>query len=175
MTHGFIPVGTIVKCHGLHGELVVNTDIENSEVLLEKTLFFIQNIRTDFEPYRVNQSRLVNKNNRYSFFVKFDRINSREDASELKNRELFLTDHESKNLIFPETGITDYIGYHIIYDDKEIGILTDVITTAAHDILHISMDKEEILVPAVDEYIKEVNNNSRQIFLINIDRFTDVP
>jgi 16S rRNA processing protein RimM len=51
----------------------------------------------------------------------------------------------------------------ITVDGEELGEITDLMETAAHDIYIIGKGKEEIMVPSVDEFVKEINFEKRTV------------
>ena len=66
--------------------------------------------------------------------------------------------------------IKDLLGVEVFSNNEKIGEITDVMETAAHDILIIEdvVSKKEIMVPLVDEFVKKIDfkNNRIEVELI---------
>lgn len=60
-------------------------------------------------------------------------------------------------------------------DNGEIlGKVTDIFETAAHDILVIEGTNTEIMVPDIDEFVKKIDFDNREIFIHLIEGMKEV-
>ena len=57
----------------------------------------------------------------------------------------------------------EYIGFKVYDKNDYVGDVIDILETAAHDILIILNDSDEIMVPMVDEFIKEIDEKEKII------------
>lgn len=153
-------IGQIVKPHGLQGELAVTThsdlfdEIEPSCLICELDGIYV--------PFFVEDLRYKNDE---TLLVKFEGIDSTEDAKELIKAPLFI---EKKYV--PEEigqseveGIDYYIGFRLL-DAKgaEIGTIEGVDDSSENVLfLVISPQDQEYYIPATDEYIIEINDEKR--------------
>lgn len=92
--------------------------------------------------------------------VKLEGIDSRDQAEGLVGEKLFI--HESQLAELPEDTfyVRDLIGLEVrnAKDGNRVGDITDVIQNGPQDIYVISLDEgKSAMVPAVKEFIKEVN------------------
>ena len=55
-----------------------------------------------------------------------------------------------------------------------LGKITDIFETAAHDILVIEGENTEIMVPDVDEFVKKIDFDKREIFIHLIEGMKEV-
>ena len=55
------------------------------------------------------------------------------------------------------------IGFKVYDKNEYIGDVIDILETAAHDILIINNDTDEIMVPMVDEFIKKIDEKEKLI------------
>ena len=153
-------IGQIVKPHGLQGELAVTThsdlfdEIEPSCLICELDGIYV--------PFFVEDLRYKNDD---TLLVKFEGIDSSEDAKELIKAPLFI---EKKYV--PEEigqneveGIDYYIGFRLL-DAKgtEIGTIEGVDDSSENVLfLVIGPQDQEYYIPATDEYIIEINDEKR--------------
>ena len=76
--------------------------------------------------------------------------------------DLYVTREEAIPLEENEYYIADLIGLKVISDeDREVGILIDVLQTGANDVYEVKANEEfgekELLLPAIKECIKDIN------------------
>ena len=57
----------------------------------------------------------------------------------------------------------EYIGYNVYIRKEYIGDVIDILETAAHDILIILNNTDEIMVPVVEEFVKKINEKEKII------------
>jgi 16S rRNA processing protein RimM len=112
----------------------------------DKKLFFVENV----------------KQYKNSFILKFRNFNSDKDSAILVGREIFV---DEKNLVkLPDNHffIHDLIGSRVLKDDKELGIIKDVLQYPANDVYVIEDGSgKEILLPAVLKIIESFDSNNK--------------
>lgn len=147
----YIVVGKIFNVHGIKGELKVFplTDDINRFKKLKKC--FIKK-----EEYNVSMAR-INKNN---IILKLDEINDRTEAEKFKNQYIEILREDSVDLEEGEYFIEDLKGLKVLNQEgKEIGVMVDVLTSAAVDIYVFKIDGKEQMLPAVKENIIEIKED----------------
>jgi len=161
-----IPVGSIVKHHGLRGELKVFLYNEDSETLVKGLPIWIENndnfISYDLEYVRGSKNNLI---------IKFENINSREMSQFLIKREICVSRDDFPDL---DEGfyLNDIIGFKIKSDnDEEYGYLKDVLVLTGNEILVIDCNGKEVLVPNVEEFVKLFDFDKKLIIVSNIEQF----
>jgi len=98
--------------------------------------------------------------------LKFANFDSYEDASALVGAKIYV---DSENVIqLPEDTyfIHDLIGCKVFREDEFFGELVEVITLSSNDV-YVVKDSEdnEVLVPAVKDYISKFDIKTKKIFL----------
>ena len=96
--------------------------------------------------------------------MKLRGVDSPESAKLLLGNEIFLPDSEQLELPDDQYYIHDLVGLQV-YDIEEglVGEVVDVWSGGASDILVIKSGEKEILIPAVAEFVKEVDVNTGKI------------
>lgn len=99
------------------------------------------------------------------FLVKFEGIESREDAEVLRGT-LYVPASDARELEEGEFWERDLIGCEI-FDDKgaKLGEVTALIPGAAQDLLEVRTDAGTRLVPLVEEFIVAIEPDERRIVL----------
>lgn len=176
-TQAFRKIGTIVKVHGLKGEVLVDPEVDLPQLLEEQRLFYIKNRRDDLEPGRVERSYLANKKGRPTFFVKFESVDDRIHAENLVRCDLYVVAELYKYMMInnDDRSADDFVGYVVIDEGAApCGEVIDVIKNPAHPILRISSDNGTYMIPFVDEYILSVDDDQAVIHGRNLKPLMEV-
>lgn len=153
-------IGQIVKPHGLQGEVAFTF---TSDIFDEiEPPFLICELDGIFVPFPVESYRFKNDE---TALVKFEGINSAEEAQELIKANLFI----EKKYVPEEVeqseieGIDYYLGFKVYDEEGElIGTIEGVDDSSDNNLfLVISPEKEEFYIPATDEYIIEIDDTKR--------------
>jgi len=153
-------VGVITSPHGVKGEVKVyptTDDIERFEDLedvwlvdkKEKKLCHITDVK-----YFKNM-----------VILKIKEIPDRNTAELMRQKELYVDRENAIELEEGEYFISDLIDCQVFTDEeKKLGSLVDVLKTGANDVYVVEgEDGKEILLPVIDECIKEVDLDNRRI------------
>ncbi|MFA8342098.1 MAG: ribosome maturation factor RimM [Rhodothermaceae bacterium] len=91
-------------------------------------------------------------------FVKFENFNSDYDVEFLVNKKMYV---DSESLVeLPEDTyfVHDLVGSRVVRASEEFGVIREVMSLSCHDVYVIDKpDGKEILIPAVKEFILEVD------------------
>ena len=161
-----IPVGSLIKHHGLKGELKVFLYNEDSETLVKGLPIWIET-NNNFISYDLENVRGSKKN----LIIKFKSINSREKSQFLIKKEIYVSRNDFPDL---DEGfyLNDIIGFKIINDNNQVyGYLKDVLVLTGNEILVVDCDGKEVLVPNVEEFVKLFDFDKKLIIVSNFEQF----
>ena len=115
----------------------------------------------DGVPLRVLSCR-IHKGN---VIILFEGITNIDDAARLKNKTVYINRDEAE-LDPDEYFLQDVIGLDAVSQDdgKVLGKISDILFLPAGEVYVINGSRE-ILVPAVPEFIKKIDMDSKQIFI----------
>ncbi len=101
--------------------------------------------------------------------LEFEEINTKSEAALLANALVYIK-RELINIEEDEYLVSDIIGMEVV-DNKHgvLGKITDVFETGAHDIYVVNEGAAEIMIPVVDEFVKEVDFEGKKIVTEIID------
>lgn len=168
-------VGHIVRSHGVHGEIVINPEVETPQLFENIDLVRIKNTRGDLVPARIESVRVQDKNNRLSFFVKFEHVTDRTGAEEIKNSAVYANRGDLESLNDPGDEPVDLTSFDVMSNGKKYGTVETVIDNPAHPILNVvTADQEQLLIPFVDEYIIALDEENQVIECQNLDQLADL-
>lgn len=153
-------IGKIGAPHGIMGEIKVfplTDDPSRFELLKE---FYIKT-KDGYKCYTISKIKYQKSN----LIVKLKDINDRNAAEELKNNLVEIDREQGIPLDEDEYYIVDLIGLQVYENNVLLGVLSDVIQSGATDIYAIKTQEKEILVPAISEYILEIDMNNKRILV----------
>jgi len=161
-----IPIGSLVKHHGLKGELKAFLYNEDSETLVKGLPIWIET-DNNFISYHLENVR-GSKNN---LIIKFKNINSRENSQFLVKKEIYVSRSDFPDL---DEGfyLNDIIGFKVINDaNLEYGYLKDILVLTGNEVLVIDCNGKEVLLPNVEEFVKLFDFDKKIIVVSNVEEF----
>jgi len=155
-------VGKIVKKYSFKGELLVKLDTDEPKQFLEMESVFVEKhknlIPFFIDSLSLHKSELLR--------VKFEEVDSEEDADSLLGSELYLP----LNLLPQLSGNTFY--YHEIIGFSvndvnfgPVGTISGVNDSTAQALFEIERDGKQILIPISDEIIDKVDRKAKTIHI----------
>jgi len=157
-----IKLGTVIKTHGIHGEVII---IDESESLTNEysDAFFIE-MEGQLVPFFAQKNGIKQRNNE-SFLTLFENINTDNDAKRIVNKMVYiLHQHKKKKKISEEIGLDQLIGFEVKNTNSPaIGILSEIIDIPNNPLLKIMNQEKEILIPVNSMTIQDINFESKSM------------
>lgn len=156
----FLRVGVITSTHGIRGEVKVFPTTDNPERFydLEEVILDTgkEHLNLKVENVRFFKNLVI---------VKFEGIDNINDIEKYKGRDLLVTRENAVPLEEGEFFICDAIGSTVYEEDgKVFGTLKEVMETGANDVFIVEReDGTEVLLPYIDDCIREVNVEEKKI------------
>lgn len=159
-----VSIGFCKKPHGIGGELKVQIEAEYLEDFLHAEVIFIE-MGGKQVPYFVENIRSGNE-----ILIKLEDVNSREAASPLAAKEIFLREKD----LSPEEedeedfDYQDFIGFQIIDTEAGmIGEIENIIEYPQQMMAVLQYQGREILIPLHENLIHDINIED-QTLLMNL-------
>lgn len=157
-----LKVGKIVNTHSLKGEVKVisSTDFEEerfkkgSKLLITRGNQLIREVIV--ESYRNHKNFLL---------VKFEGIDSVEEAEKLKNLQIKIDSDEVGELEENEFYFHEIIGCQVFDEnDRNLGEIIDILAPGANDVWVIKGEKgKEILIPYIEDVVKQIDIINKKV------------
>lgn len=167
-----INIGKVVNVVGLKGELKVYHYSDYRERFEELDSIVLEKASNDTKRYSIEHVRYQDD----IVTLKLEGINDRTEAEKYRNCEVYITEDQLRILPEDTYYLKDLKGM-TCYDEtsnKVFGIVKEVLQNSAQDIYVIKPEKgEDILIPAVKEFVKDVNVNEKKITFTLIKGFID--
>jgi 16S rRNA processing protein RimM len=155
-------LGKIVSKYSFKGELLAKLDTDQPELYEHLDAIFIQ-VRNNLIPFFIEKSQLHKSD---LLRVKFEDVDSEADADALIKSELYLPLEFLPKLEGNKFYFHEVIGFKIT--DKtfgEVGIIKGINDSTAQALFEVDRDGIEILIPMNDEFIVEVNRETKTIIV----------
>ncbi len=157
-----IKIGTFNKTHGIKGELqlLLHND------LLESTDpdYIICNMDGILVPFFIVEYRFTTDD---SVFIILEDINDNEAASRFVKLDAYLEQRQVGKVVeepISHYSWTSFIGYKLMDQEASlIGEITDVDDTTWNTLFIVDYNGEEILIPAQDELILDIDEAKKEI------------
>ncbi len=161
MHKDYFYLGHITKPFGYKGQLVIYLDTDQPEKYQSLDAVFMEE-DGEMIPYIIEDLQCRNGNTAVVKFVDIDG----EEAKSLLKCDLYLP----LSMLPPLTGNSFYyhevIGFTVVDKEKgEIGVCQDFIDVSQQPIMQIDYNGKEILIPAVDEFLKEIDREKKMIYI----------
>ena len=154
----YLYVGKLVNTHGIKGEVRLLSKFRYKDKVFVKG--FKVYIGKDKEKFEIERYR-VHKNFDMLVFKDIYDINKIEylkgSLVYINKNDLNLDDNTFLSI--------DLIGFNVIIDNKNIGIIKEVLDTPAHEVLVLD---NNVMIPYVKEFIDNINTNKKTITIKNI-------
>jgi len=160
-----ISVGKISGTHHLMGTVKVSSNFDDLSILVGAKVIVknrdeMSKILTVTSIKRISAKRLA---------FDFEEIKNKTEGTALSGFSIYVR-KDILGLEEDEYYASDIIGMMgITVEGEELGEITDLMETAGHDIYVIGKGKNEIMVPSVEEFVKDIDFEKRVVTFDLID------
>lgn len=155
-------LGRIVSKFSFKGEVLIKLDTDEPESYLEMESVFVE-YDNNLVPFFIEKSNLQKSN---LLRVKFEEVDSEEDAEDLLKCDLYLPLNMLPELEEDQFYFHEVIGFTV--EDVNygtVGTLTGVNDTTSQALFEIEKDGKEILIPMNDHFLQKVDKKNKKIIV----------
>ena len=155
-----IVIGKIIAPHGVRGEFRLMPLTENPDRYLEMKKLLLENGKE----FTIISARF-HKN---MVLIKTEEITSMDEVELLRGQNVVVNTKDLPPLEQGRFYVADLIGFAVVtLENEDVGKLSDVITTGSNDVFVVkNAVGKEIMIPAIDTHIKEIDTKSRTIKVV---------
>jgi len=154
-----ISVGKISGTHHLMGTLKVSSNFEDLSILVGSKVI----IKNTNGMSRILTVTNIKKLSPKRLAFDFEEITNKTEGTALSGYSIYVR-KDILGLEEDEYYASDIIGMMAVtVEGEELGEISDVMETAGHDIYIIGKGKEEIMVPSVEEFVKDIDFEKRVV------------
>ncbi len=158
-----IYLGKITRTHGIHGQLVLVTELTLEAHKQEEPI--LVEIDGGLVPFYLDKNE-VKQRDHQSYLIKFDHISTKEEAERYINTETYLLSYsglQNDKLPTEKALLKDYSLYDA--DNVFVGKINDVLDFSGNILLQLFIENRELLLPFTESHILDWNNEERKIRL----------
>ena len=153
-------LGKIVKKHSFKGEVIIKLDTDEPELYRNMESVFVD-LGGNLVPFFIEKSSL---SKRTQFRVKFDDVNTEEEADSIIKAGIYLPLDLLPRLEGNKFYYHEVIGFKIMdINFGEVGIIDSINESAAQPLFEIRKGEKEIFIPLIDDFIKKVDRANKEI------------
>jgi len=155
-------LGKITKKYSFKGELIINLDTDEPEIYEDLKSIFI-NINGKLIPFFIEKSTFQKKS---TLRIKFEDVNSEEEASSMINKEAYLPLEDLPKLKGKKFYYHEIIGYNVVDSNYgDIGLIIKVDDKSLQSIFVVENKGKRILIPINDNIIETINRKNKTIYI----------
>jgi len=157
-----ISIGKIVNTHGIHGKLCVIYYNEDKTRFFSYKTILLRDPLGHLEPFEVAEAKIHRK----FIVVQFKGLDNLNQAEPLVGASVLVEKSALPELEDGEYYWADLIGMEVTTEEGDrLGKISSILPTRGIDVLVIKTGEKEVLVPATEEVIKQVDTASRRMVI----------
>ena len=161
-----VPLGELIKPHGIRGELKILFFNEASRTLKNNQEVYLTTLNDKLFEYKVEKISYSLKKNRIKFFE----IDTVEDAEKMRGWSVCILRSDLPKLSDDEYYLNDLIDYNLNDSfGKSYGLVLDVLSLPANNVLNISFNNTEYLIPLIDDVVLKIDHKNKIIIIDPIE------
>lgn len=157
----FLSIGKIVNTHGVKGEVKVIPTSEDPARYKKLKKVYIDGQEKEILGCKLQPNRVI---------LKIQGIDSIEAATPLRNKEIMIPREDAIKLPEGRYFVCDLRGCRV---ESETGVyfgeLYDVIFTGSNDVYWVKNEKEELLVPVLEDIVLDINIEKKLIIIKDLE------
>ncbi|MBN9294721.1 MAG: 16S rRNA processing protein RimM [Flavobacteriia bacterium] len=156
-------LGYVSKLHGFKGEVSLFLDVTDPSEYRKLDMLFIE-LNGNLTPFIIEKIQLTSKN---FALVKFDGINSEDEASFLVKKQLYLPVSTLPKLSGTDFYDHEIIGFKVIdLHFGEVGVMEQVIDLPVNPLFQIiHQSGSEVLIPLRKDFITRIDRENKELHL----------
>ena len=147
--------GTINKTHGVNGELNCNINADT----IDMAEYIVLDMDGIFVPFFVSNIRIKSSN---SVLITLEDVEDETEARKLIGKDIYLPIE-----LMSDDDMLSYeyfVGFTVVNTDEKLGDISFVDDQTVNILFGIKTEDGEILLPAVEDFIVEVDNENKILY-----------
>src|SRR5690554_1250627 len=159
-----VKIGKILKKKGFDNEIIISLNIKKANNVSTQTIpfLFLELLPGSKVPYRVKKIKYL-KNNQFQ--VLFDRVDEESQIQQLLQKDIYLPQKGNEQLVSQEAFLEVILGFELWDQSEKIGKIDDFYDIEPHRLLVVYENKQELLVPFVEDWIIAIEAEKRKLIM----------
>ena len=157
-------LGEFIKLFSFKGELIFYSELKS--VFVENLDSLFVNFNESYVPFQIIKVKSHKKNN---YRTQLQNVNSESEAKRLLKKDIYVERIENSDN-------SDYLvdNFKVYNDNKYIGVVISTINKTEQSIMEVKMSDKVVLIPLVDQFIVEINDEELKIDMDLPDGLLDI-
>lgn len=151
-------LGEVIKTHGLNGEVGISLDVDFPDEYQNLESVFLEQ-QGKLVPFFIDTIQI----NKTKALVKFDDLDTLDDAKSIVKSKLFLPLNSLPELDDGQYYFHDLVDCEVFENETKLGIIKEVIDLNGNQLINIDSNGKEILIPLKDEILTSVDTKAKRI------------
>ena len=146
-------LGEFIKLFSFKGELIFYSELKS--VFVENLGSLFVNFNESYVPFQIIKVKSHKKNN---YRTQLQNVNSESEAKRLLKKDIYIERIENSDN-------SDYLvdNFKVYNNNKYIGVVISTINKTEQSIMEVKMSDKVVLIPLVDQFIVEINDEELKI------------
>ena len=146
-------LGEFIKLFSFKGELIFYSELNS--VFVENLDSLFVNFNESYVPFQIIKVKSHKKNN---YRTQLQNVNNESEAKRLLKKDIYVERIENNDN-------SDYLvdNFKVYNDNKYIGVVISTINKTEQSIMEVKMSDKVVLIPLVDQFIVEINDEELKI------------
>ncbi len=158
----YFNIGKIVSAFGVAGEVIITHSLGKKTGLKDVSAVFIEEKKDKPIPYFIEYAKARNERD---VLVKLEGIHTREQASLLIQKEVWLLEKDFKKLVSKSAPI-QLLGYTLINEGNPVGEISEVIEQPHQLLCKVIINGNEALIPLHDATLRKIDNKQKKVHVV---------
>lgn len=154
-------LGTITRQHGYKGDVVAKIETDRPEHYNQMGSVLLES-QGGLVPFFLEKAQVLKQG---QLLLHFEGVHSAREADAFMGKDVYLP----LSMLPPLTGKSFYfhevVGFDVQTSGESIGQVAEVIDRPGQPIFKVVREEEEILIPAVDEFIDKIDRSEGILYL----------
>ena len=146
-------LGEFIKLFSFKGELIFYSELKS--VFVENLDSLFVNFNESYVPFQIIKVKSHKKNN---YRTQLQNVNSESEAKRLLKKDIYIERIENSDN-------SDYLvdNFKLYNNNKYVGVVISTINKTEQSIMEVKMSNKVVLIPLVDQFIVEINDEELKI------------
>lgn len=169
--HSLLPVGKVLRPHGLRGQVKVSAYAGPDATFLSARNIFLRDRTGKMVEVTIASVRTF----KAGYIVELEELSSLTDAEMYRDADILVRKSALPRKEEDEYFWDELLGLDVFLESGEyLGPISDIIATGSNDIYVIKREKDEVLIPATHEIIKNIDLGLGKMMIHPIEGLLDL-
>ncbi len=166
----YFKIGKLVAASGLKGELILKHELGKKTSLKGLQTLFTEERKDSFLPWFIETVKIKNAEEVY---LKLETINTREAATKLTQKELWVTAADFKKLAAKSAPI-NLLGFTVVDKQQALGEILEVIEQPHQVLCRLEINSKEVLIPLNESTLSKIDHAKKQVYVTLPEGLLDI-